>query len=102
MIRDDSTSDELWLSSDDAAQLGEFLLRAAYTDPKSGGGDEPKSFVVIGAGDALHVRIYARDPRFGAITVPRKHSTPLSRFVTRAAEAVSMIERLDAMNETPE
>ena len=101
VIRDEGTGDELWLGWDDASHIGQFLLGVGCKHPERSAAAERSSFDVEGADEALEVRIVAKDPRLGAVTVPRKDSTTLSRYVIRAAEAISMIERLDAMDEAP-
>jgi len=102
VIRDDSTDDELWLSWEDAAPLGQFLLSCARKHQDHADTQRPNAFDVADTDDALGIRISAKDARSGAVTVPREDTTALSRFVIRAADAVSMIERLDTMNEAPE
>lgn len=101
VIRDDSKDSELWLDPEAAIELGSWLRSHAY---KAVGQHESRSFTfeLEGELDDLRIHVAATDPRLGAVTVGGKVATPLSAFVTRAAEAVTMIERLDGMDEAPE
>jgi hypothetical protein len=100
IVRDEGNGDELWLSCREAEALGQFLARGG--EAQLDGHSIEEFAQTEGSGDAPDIRVVANQNPVGAVTVVRQYSTRLRDLLNRATEAISMVERLDALREAAE
>jgi hypothetical protein len=100
VVRDDHSGDRLRLTCREAAALHGLLGCGGFDDRNDHPIDE--IFRAEGSDDAPEIRVVANDDRIGALTIVRQYSPRVRELLHRATEAISMVERLDALSETAE